>query len=88
MPTRDTAPIGAPCWVDLMTSDTERRGAQPSRRSRGDRPGDPEARRRRKPAPANFLRDRPPGAHPRRIPQRIATWEQWNELSQLAHGHN
>ncbi|MDQ6614274.1 MAG: VOC family protein, partial [Actinomycetota bacterium] len=24
MPTRDTAPIGAPCWVDLMTSDTER----------------------------------------------------------------
>jgi predicted enzyme related to lactoylglutathione lyase len=21
MPTRDTAPIGAPCWVDLMTSD-------------------------------------------------------------------
>ncbi|MGD9703180.1 MAG: VOC family protein [Acidimicrobiia bacterium] len=24
MPTRATAPIGAPCWVDLMTSDTER----------------------------------------------------------------
>ncbi len=24
MPTRDTAVIGAPCWVDLMTSDTER----------------------------------------------------------------
>ncbi|HEY6379268.1 MAG TPA: VOC family protein [Candidatus Dormibacteraeota bacterium] len=24
MPTRDTPPIGAPCWVDLMTSDTER----------------------------------------------------------------
>ncbi len=24
MPTRDTAPIGAPCWVDLMTSDQER----------------------------------------------------------------
>ncbi len=24
MPTRDTAPIGAPCWVDLTTSDTER----------------------------------------------------------------
>ncbi len=24
MPTRDTAPIGSPCWVDLMTSDTER----------------------------------------------------------------
>jgi predicted enzyme related to lactoylglutathione lyase len=24
MPTRDHAPIGAPCWVDLMTSDTER----------------------------------------------------------------
>ena len=24
MPTRDNAPIGAPCWVDLMTSDTER----------------------------------------------------------------
>ena len=23
MPTRDTAPVGAPCWVDLMTSDTE-----------------------------------------------------------------
>lgn len=24
MPTRETAPIGAPCWVDLMTSDTGR----------------------------------------------------------------
>jgi uncharacterized protein len=24
MPARDTAPIGAPCWVDLMTSDVER----------------------------------------------------------------
>jgi predicted enzyme related to lactoylglutathione lyase len=24
MPTRDTAPTGAPCWVDLMTSDVER----------------------------------------------------------------
>ena len=24
MPARETAPIGAPCWVDLMTSDTER----------------------------------------------------------------
>jgi predicted enzyme related to lactoylglutathione lyase len=24
MPTRDTAPVGAPCWVDLMTSDVER----------------------------------------------------------------
>lgn len=24
MPTRDTAPVGAPCWVDLMTSDTDR----------------------------------------------------------------
>jgi uncharacterized protein len=24
MPTRDTAPIGAPCWVDLMTSDVAR----------------------------------------------------------------
>jgi predicted enzyme related to lactoylglutathione lyase len=24
MPTRDTAPVGAPCWVDLMTSDTAR----------------------------------------------------------------
>ena len=24
MPTRDAAPIGAPCWVNLMTSDTER----------------------------------------------------------------
>jgi predicted enzyme related to lactoylglutathione lyase len=24
MPTRDAAPIGAPCWVDLMSSDTER----------------------------------------------------------------
>lgn len=24
MPTRDTAPIGAPCWIDLVTSDTER----------------------------------------------------------------
>src|SRR5437588_11845357 len=24
MPARDTAPVGAPCWVDLMTSDTAR----------------------------------------------------------------
>jgi uncharacterized protein len=24
MPTRDTAPVGAPCWIDLMTSNTER----------------------------------------------------------------
>jgi uncharacterized protein len=24
MPTRETAPTGAPCWVDLMTSDTDR----------------------------------------------------------------
>ena len=24
MPTRDTAPAGAPCWVDLLTSDPER----------------------------------------------------------------
>lgn len=24
MPTRDAAPIGAPCWIDLTTSDTER----------------------------------------------------------------
>jgi uncharacterized protein len=24
MPERDTAPVGAPCWVDLMTSDTDR----------------------------------------------------------------
>lgn len=24
MPTRDTAPAGAPCWVDLMSSDIER----------------------------------------------------------------
>lgn len=24
MPTRDSAPIGAPCWVDLMTSDAAR----------------------------------------------------------------
>jgi len=24
MPTRQTAPVGAPCWIDLMTSDTER----------------------------------------------------------------
>ena len=24
MPTRDTAPIGAPCWVDLASSDVER----------------------------------------------------------------
>lgn len=24
MPTRDTAPTGAPCWIDLMTSDTAR----------------------------------------------------------------
>jgi predicted enzyme related to lactoylglutathione lyase len=23
MPTRDSAPIGSPCWVDLSTSDTE-----------------------------------------------------------------
>jgi predicted enzyme related to lactoylglutathione lyase len=24
MPTRDTAPLGAPCWIDLITSDAER----------------------------------------------------------------
>ena len=24
MPRRDTAPIGSPCWVDLMTSDTQK----------------------------------------------------------------
>src|SRR5438874_13476964 len=24
MPTRETAPVGAPCWVDLTTSDTSR----------------------------------------------------------------
>ena len=24
MPLRETAPIGAPCWVDLMSSDTDR----------------------------------------------------------------
>ena len=24
MPARENAPVGAPCWVDLMTSDTER----------------------------------------------------------------
>src|SRR5260370_38827445 len=24
MPTRDSAPTGAPCWVDLLTSDAER----------------------------------------------------------------
>ena len=24
MPVRDTAPAGAPCWVDLLTSDAER----------------------------------------------------------------
>jgi hypothetical protein len=24
MPTRDTAPVGAPCWIDLMTSDADR----------------------------------------------------------------
>src|SRR5437764_1315716 len=24
MPTRDNAPIGAPCWIDLMTSDAAR----------------------------------------------------------------
>ena len=24
MPTRETIPVGAPCWVDLMTSDTAR----------------------------------------------------------------
>lgn len=24
MPTRENAPAGAPCWIDLMTSDTER----------------------------------------------------------------
>ena len=23
MPTRDRAPVGAPCWVDLMTSDVD-----------------------------------------------------------------
>ena len=27
MPTRETAPIGAPCWADLMTPDTARRSA-------------------------------------------------------------
>jgi predicted enzyme related to lactoylglutathione lyase len=27
MPTRDSAPIGAPCWVDLWTSDVEGSGA-------------------------------------------------------------
>jgi predicted enzyme related to lactoylglutathione lyase len=24
MPAREDAPLGAPCWVDLMTSNTER----------------------------------------------------------------
>ena len=24
MPTRDVAPIGAPCWIDLMSSDTDK----------------------------------------------------------------
>jgi len=24
MPTRDTAPVGAPCWIDLLSSDTAR----------------------------------------------------------------
>ena len=24
MPQRDTAPLGAPCWVDLMTSDPDK----------------------------------------------------------------
>lgn len=24
MPTRETAPVGAPCWVDIMTSDVDR----------------------------------------------------------------
>ena len=24
MPTRDTAPVGAPCWIDLFTSDPDR----------------------------------------------------------------
>ncbi|MGH9004642.1 MAG: VOC family protein, partial [Acidimicrobiia bacterium] len=24
MPTRDSAPLGAPCWIDLFTSDTEK----------------------------------------------------------------
>jgi hypothetical protein len=24
MPTRDTAPVGAPCWIDLLTSNVER----------------------------------------------------------------
>jgi len=27
MPTRDTAPLGAPCWIDLMTSDPDKRKA-------------------------------------------------------------
>src|SRR5215510_13273807 len=31
MPARDTAPVGAPCWVDLMTSDTQRSRAFYSR---------------------------------------------------------
>ena len=24
MPKRETAPLGAPCWVDLLTSDADR----------------------------------------------------------------
>ena len=24
MPARESAPVGAPCWIDLMTSDTQR----------------------------------------------------------------
>ena len=24
MPTRDGAPLGAPCWIDLLTSDLQR----------------------------------------------------------------
>jgi predicted enzyme related to lactoylglutathione lyase len=27
VPTRDDAPIGAPCWIDLFTTDTEKSGA-------------------------------------------------------------
>lgn len=27
MPTRDTAPVGAPCWIDLSTSDTAKAAA-------------------------------------------------------------
>jgi predicted enzyme related to lactoylglutathione lyase len=27
MPKRDTSPLGAPCWIDLMSADTDKSAA-------------------------------------------------------------